>query len=100
VAVDLVGVWLLAGGDGVLLLTAEGWYSSQVGGGPASAGHYGVDGDRFLLDPIVASDAAETGHVQAWQWSFDGDALVLRRGATTQRWQRETAEVVTGLGAE
>jgi hypothetical protein len=100
VAGDLAGVWLLEGGEGVLLLTVEGWYSVQVGGGSASAGHYGVDGERFLLDPIVASAAGDAGQVQSWRWSFDGDALVLRRADESQRWQRETAEVVTGLGVE
>jgi hypothetical protein len=99
VAVDLTGVWLLEGGDGVLLLNAEGWYSMQVAGGPASAGHFGVDGERFLLDPVVASTAADAGHVQVWSWSFEGDTLVLD-GDTTQRWQREGGEVVTGLGTE
>jgi hypothetical protein len=100
VAVELAGVWLLEGGEGVLLLLADGWYAVQVAGGPASAGHYGVDGDRFLLDPVVASDPADIGRVRTLGWSFEGDALVLRDGDTTRRWQRETSEVVTGLGAE
>ena len=92
------GVWLLGPGEGVMMLTADGWYSVVTEGG-ASAGHYGVDGDRFLLDPVVPADRA--GHVERCTWSFDTDVLVLAADdGATQRWHRDAGEVVTGLGVE
>jgi len=104
----LAGVWLLEhtkGGDavrpnGVLLLTAEGWCAMQVGDGIACAGRYGIDGSRFLLDPVVALAGRDVGRVQPWDWSFDGDVLVLASPDTTLRWHREGVDVVTGLGSE
>ena len=95
------GVWLLDRAEGVLLLNAQGWYSMQVSGGAASAGHYGIDGEHVLLDPFVAQPASAAGQVERWAWSFDGDVLELTSpSGTVQRWHREGDEVVTGLGSE
>lgn len=104
----LIGVWLLeraAHGDaahphGVLLLTPDGWFSMQIGSTVACAGHFGIDGDRFLLDPVVALAERDAGRVQEWRSSFDGDVLVLTAGDEQLRWHREHADIVTGLGAE
>lgn len=103
-----VGVWLLErteSGDvvhphGVLFLTPDGWFSMQTGGGRACAGHFGIDGERFMLDPVVALSPDEVGQVQSWHWSFDGDVLVLASADARLRWHRESADVVTGLGTD
>jgi hypothetical protein len=95
------GVWLLERAEGVLLLNAQGWYSMQVDGERATAGHYGIAGDQLLLDPVVAQPASAAGQVERWDWSFDGDVLVLSApDGTTYRWHREGSEVVTGLGTD
>jgi len=96
----LTGVWLLDGGEGVLLLTTDGWYSMQVAGGTASAGHFGVDGDRFLMEPMVAAPPAAAGHLEERRWTLDGDVLVIDGADGAHRWHRESTEVVTGLGSD
>ncbi len=105
---DLVGVWLLERADGLelahplglLVVTADGWCSIQVASHIASAGHYGVDGDRFLVDPVVALVPDDAGRIQQWRWSFEGDVLVLASPTVRLQWHRADSEVVTGLGAE
>lgn len=96
----LAGAWLLEHGHGVLLLTVDGWFSMQVADGEASAGRYGIEGDRFLLDPVISATSGEAGHVQEWRSSFDGDVLVLAGPGGALRWHREAGEVVTGLGTD
>jgi hypothetical protein len=104
-----LGAWLLeqpehgaaAADHGVLLLTDDGWCSMQVDGAVACAGRFGLDGDRFLVDPVVALDRADVGQTRSWQWRFDGDLLVLEAGdGTTHRWHRAGTDVVTSLGPE
>lgn len=108
---------------GLLVLTADGWFSAQGGVGDrrrgaselqadatdadlaawargyvAYTGRYEVDGDRMYFIGEVSLFPNWIGSRQERTWSLEGDTLIVRPADAELRWHRASVETVDSMG--
>ena len=92
----------MAGTQGLLILTDDGWYAIQVAGSKSTVvseiGSYDLEGDTLAMTSEMTPAGTGVGTRRLRRCRVHGEILDVEWDDTLTRWHRALDEVVDSMG--